>query len=155
MSILGWQRKGDNSQGGATAGPAAEGQPREVSTIPVGGGSAGPPRGPTEGRQVYSVRVRPSFKGEILSLVAKRQLQRQRRSGKARRVTEGEVMEVMLDAYRAFYRNGEMVGRAVPIPTVVWEGLERIAHELQMPVPDAFEHLVVEKLNQLAVMQRT
>jgi hypothetical protein len=102
----------------------------------------------------YSVRVRPSFKSEVLVLVAKRQLQSQAPGGKARRVTEGELIESMLDTYKTFLRNGELVGRSVPIPTVVWERLERIADELRLPVSEAFERLVDQELAALGLNLR-
>ena len=44
------------------------------------------------------MRVREGFKGEILALQAELQFERQKVSGKARKVTEGEIIELMLEA---------------------------------------------------------
>jgi hypothetical protein len=64
---------------------------------------------------VYAVRVRESFKGEILRLQAELQLERQKSNGKARRVTEGEIIELMLEAYKVARRNGEACENEVPL----------------------------------------
>lgn len=149
MSIFGWTGRPEGGNDASAAGDAAkEAPPAAASARDEPKGAPSPPRSRIR-RVGYSVRVRPSFKSEVLLLVARRQLQSQPPGGGARRVTEGEFVELMLDTYKTFLRNGELVGRSVPIPTVVWEGLEQIARELQLPVADAFEQLVVEKLNTL------
>lgn len=149
MSIFGWTGRLEGGKDASAAGDAAkEVPPDTASARDEPKGPPNPPRSRIR-RVGYSVRVRPSFKSEVLLMVARRQLQSQPPGGGARRVTEGEFVELMLDTYKTFLRNGELVGRSVPIPTVVWEGLEQIARELQLPVADAFEQLVVEKLNTL------
>ena len=80
---------------------------------------------------VYAVRVRENFKGEILALQAELQLERQTSNGKARRVTEGEIIELMLEAYRAAQRTGEACGSAVALKRDVWNGVHEIARRLQ------------------------
>src|ERR1700733_2180848 len=72
---------------------------------------------------VYAVRVRENFKGEILALQAELQLERQTSNGKARRVTAGEIVELMLETYKAARRNGETCGNAVPLKRDVWDGV--------------------------------
>ncbi len=83
--------------------------------------------------EVYAVRVRESFKGEILGLLAELQLERQKASRNAQKVTEGEIIELMLEAYKAVRRNGEASGNAVPLAKDVWDGVYEIARRLQSP----------------------
>jgi hypothetical protein len=73
------------------------------------------PYRPDEG---LTVHVRESFKGEILGLQAELQVERQKASGNARKVTEGEIIELMLEAYKTARRNGEAGGKAVPLAKV-------------------------------------
>jgi hypothetical protein len=56
---------------------------------------------------VYAVRVREGFKGEIRELQAELQLERERLTDKSRKVTEGEIMELMLDALKAARHKGK------------------------------------------------
>ena len=104
--------------------------------------------------EVYAVRVRDSFKGEILGLQAELQLERQKASGKARKVTEGEIIELMLEAYKAARRNGEAGGNAVPLAKDVWDGVHEIARRLQSPPAAIVEELVVHKIAELGLLPR-
>jgi hypothetical protein len=103
---------------------------------------------------VYAVRVRESFKGEILRLQAELQLERQNSNGKARKVTEGEIVELMLEAYKAARRNGESSGNAVPLTKDVWDGVHEIARRLQSSPAEIVEQLVVDKIAELGLLPR-
>ncbi len=104
--------------------------------------------------EVYAVRVRDSFKGEILGFQAELQLDRQKTSGKARKVTEGEIIELMLEAYKAARRHGEAGGSAVPLARDVWDGVHAIARRLQSPPAAIVEQLVVHKIAELGLLPR-
>lgn len=99
--------------------------------------------------QLYSVRVGGSFKGDIRSIQSVLQAERLRMDCKARKVTEGETIELALEALRAMLRNGEITGHAVPISDPVWQGLQLIARHQQMSPAEVFEKLVVEKFAEL------
>ena len=103
---------------------------------------------------VYAVRVRESFKGSILSLVAEIQLERQKRDNKSRRVTEGEVIEMMLDVFKTARRTGVTNDNTVPLPSDVWNGVHQIARRLQVAPADIVERLVVQKVAELGLMPR-
>jgi hypothetical protein len=103
---------------------------------------------------LYAVRVRDGFKREVLSLQAEVQLERQRSKGKARKVTEGEIMELMLDALKAFRRNSGAAGHAVPVANDVWLGIHELARRLQRTPAEVFEELVVEKVAALGLVPR-
>jgi hypothetical protein len=103
---------------------------------------------------VYAVRVRESFKGEILTLQAELQLERQKSNGKARKVTEGEIIELMLEAYKAARRNGEASGNAVPLAKDVWDGVHEIARRLHSSPAEIVEQLVVHKIAELGLLPR-
>ena len=104
--------------------------------------------------EVYAVRVRESFKGEILGLQAELQLERQKLKGKARRVTEGEVIDLMLEAFKVARRNGGADGNAVPLANDVWQGVHEIARRLQCSPADVVEQLVVQKVAELGLLPR-
>jgi hypothetical protein len=103
---------------------------------------------------VYAVRVRESFKGEILTLQAELQLERQKSNGKARKVTEGEIIELMLEAYKIARRNGEVCGNALPLSKDVWDGVREIARRLQSSPAEIVEQLVVHKIAELGLLPR-
>lgn len=104
--------------------------------------------------EVYAVRVRDSFKGEILGLQAELQLERRKSSGTARKVTEGEIIELMLEAYKATRRNGEAGGGAVLLTKDVWDGVHEIARHLGSPAARVIEELVVHKIAELGLLPR-
>ena len=104
--------------------------------------------------EVYAVRVRDSFKGEILGLQAELQLERRKSSGTARKVTEGEIIELMLAAYKATRRNGEAGGSAVLLTKDVWDGVHEIAQHLASPAAQVIEELVVHKIAELGLLPR-
>ena len=105
-------------------------------------------------KEVYAVRVRESFKGEILGLQAELQLERQKLKGKARKVTEGEIIELMLEAFKVARRNGDAVGNGVPLANDVWQGVHEIARRLQCSPADVVEQLVVQKVAELGLLPR-
>ncbi len=47
------------------------------------------------------MRVHVGFKGEVLELQVELQLERQKHGGKAPRITEGEIIELMLKTFKA------------------------------------------------------
>lgn len=104
--------------------------------------------------EVYAVRVRESFKGEILRLQAELQLERQAQNGKASKVTEGEVIELMLEAFKAARRNGEAGGVRVPVANDVWQGAHEIARHQRCSPAEVIEHLVAQKAAELNVVPR-
>jgi hypothetical protein len=103
---------------------------------------------------VYAVRVRESFKGEILTLQAELQLERQKSNGKAKKVTEGEIIELMLEAFKVARRNGEACGNAVPLTKDIWDGVHEIARCLQSSPAEIVEQLVVHKIAELGLLPR-
>jgi hypothetical protein len=103
---------------------------------------------------VYAVRVRESFKGEILRLQAEFQLERQNSNGKARKVTEGEIIELMLETYKMARRNGEACENAVLLTKDVWDGVYEIARCLQSSPAEIVEQLVVHKIAELGLLPR-
>jgi hypothetical protein len=116
---------------------------------------AGPRRRRRTGRtKVYAVRMRESFKSEILGFQAEVQLERQKLNRRARKVTEGELLELMLETFKVSRSNGDVSGYAVLIPNVVWQGLHEIARRLQCSPTDAFEQLVVQKLDEFGLLAR-
>ena len=104
--------------------------------------------------EVYAVRVRDSFKGEILGLQAELQLERRKSSRTARKVTEGEIIELMLEAYKATWRTGEAGGNAVLLTKDVWDGVHEIARHLASPAAQVIEELVVHKIAELGLLPR-
>jgi hypothetical protein len=103
---------------------------------------------------VYAVRVRESFKGEILRLQAELQLERQKSNGKARKATEGEVIELMLETYKGARRNREVCGNALLLSKDVWDGVHEIARRLQSSPAEIVEQLVVHKIAELGLLPR-
>jgi hypothetical protein len=103
---------------------------------------------------VYAVRVRETFKGEILGLQAELQLERQKLNGKARKVTEGEIIELMLEAYKIARDRGEACGNAVPLTKDIWDGVHEIARRLQSSPAEIVEQLVVRKIAELGLLPR-
>lgn len=111
------------------------------------------PKRPRSGRIAhYGVRVRDDFKSDVMGLVAELQLERQRASRLTRRVTEGEVMELMLHAFKTLRRNGEAAGYAVPVANVVWQGVHEIARARKVTPEEALEQLVVDKIAELGLV---
>jgi hypothetical protein len=86
-------------------------------------------------------------------LQAEVQLERQKSNGQARKVTEGEVIELMLEAYKAARRDGEC-GNAVPLTNDVWDGVHEIARRLQTSPAEIVEQLVVHKIAELGLLPR-
>ena len=89
-----------------------------------------------------------------MGLQAELQLERQKLKGKARKVTEGEVIELMLEAFKAARRNGDAAGNAVPLADDVWQGVHEIARRLQCSSAEVVEQLVVQKVAELGLLPR-
>jgi hypothetical protein len=104
--------------------------------------------------EVYAVRVRDSFKGEILALQGQLQLERQKSSRAARKVTEGEIIELMLEAYKATRRTGEAGENAVLLTKDVWDGVHEIARHSASPAAQVVEELVVHRIAELGLLPR-
>ncbi len=104
--------------------------------------------------EVYAVRVRGTFKGEILRAVAELQLERQKGTATSRKVTEGEVMELMLEAFKTARRNGDIAGHAVPLADDVWRGASEIARRMQITPAEVVERLIVQKIAELGLLAR-
>lgn len=104
--------------------------------------------------EVYAVRVRGSFKGEILRAVAELQLERQG-PGRQRKVTEGEVMELMLEAFKTARRDGDISSYGVPLANDVWRGASELARRMQMSPAEVIERLIVERIAELGLMARS
>jgi hypothetical protein len=69
-------------------------------------------------------------------------------------VTEGEIVELMLETFKASQRNDERCGNALPLTKDVWEGLHEIARRLQSSPVDVVEQLVVQKIAELGLLPR-
>ena len=102
----------------------------------------------------YTVRVRSSFKSEVVALLTELQAERLNKHGATKRVTEREMLELMLDAYKAVRRNGGASGYAAPLPQDVWLGIQEIAKETACSPAEALEGLIVEKLEALGFAGR-
>lgn len=102
----------------------------------------------------YTVRVRSSFKSEVIALLTELQAERLGKHGATRRVTEREMLELMLDAYKAVRRNGGASGFASPLPQDVWLGAQAVAKAMQCSPAEALESLVVEKIETLGLAGR-
>ena len=141
---------------GNPAGPAPRTEaPTEARQLDLLAGGDHPQTRCRTGRSaVYAVRVRESFKGEILALQAELQLERQKVGAKAKKVTEGEVIELMLEAFRAARRNGDGVGLAVPIANDVWQAVHELSRRLQCSPAAVVERLVVAKVAELNLLPR-
>jgi hypothetical protein len=118
------------------------------------GGSNRRIRNRTGRTDIYAVRVRESFKGEILRLQAELQLERPKSNEKAHRVTEGEIIELMLEAYKVARHNGEVCGNAVPLRKDIWDGIYEISRQLQSSPAEIVEQLVVQKIAELGLLPR-
>lgn len=113
---------------------------------------AEPPKARSARTSVYGVRVADTFKGEMLALQAELQLERQRQSPKARKVTEGEVIEAMLDCFKTARTGGASSGLAVSLPAEVWQGIHAIARHRRMSPSQVVEELVVRQVAELRLL---
>ena len=104
--------------------------------------------------EVYAVRVRECFKSEILGLQAELKLERQKASARACKVTQGEIIELMLEAYEAARRHDEAGETSVPLAKDVWDGVHELARRLQIPPAEIVEELVVHKITELGLLPR-
>jgi len=102
----------------------------------------------------YTVRARRGFKSEVIGLLTELQAERLNKHGATKRVTEREMLELMLDAYKAVRRNGGASGYAVPLPEEVWLGVQEIARQTSCSPAEALESLIVEKLEALGLAGR-
>ena len=162
MNLFGYIRKTsakDETQSATLAAVSVE--LRAADAVPAHENStasdmnARPRLGRRTGRtKVYAARVRDGFKGEILALQAELQLEHQNMNRRARKVTEGELLELMLDALKTARRNGGAIGYAVPIANDVWQAVHEIARRLQCSPADVVEQLVVQKIDQLGLLPR-
>jgi hypothetical protein len=137
--------------------PAAQSAPRQEiqnkndaapdigQSQPTAGARPAPPPGSRRRLKIYSVRVHEGFESEIWEVQSQIHLERRLSQGKARKVSAGEIMELMLEALKTARRNGEVTGHALPIADDVWIGLRQIAQHMDMSPADVFEQLVVEK----------
>ena len=114
------------------------------------------PARPRTGRtDTFSVRVRRGFKDDLALLRAQVELERQEMGTASKRVTDGEIMELMLDALKASRRDGTARTDAVPIPGDVWRALREVARHQQAPAAEIFEQLVVDKVAELGLLPRS
>jgi len=101
---------------------------------------------------VYAVRVREGFKSEMLRLQAELQLERQDQFGKCGKVTGGEVVELMLQAFKAMRGKHKPSPLAVPLSQDVCEGIHAIARFCRITPAQVVEALVVRQINELGLM---
>ncbi|MBS0251581.1 MAG: hypothetical protein JSR78_11030 [Proteobacteria bacterium] len=144
-------------------GGGMEEQPQGQSELPLAApataapqvtGMKSRPSRVTGRTEVYAVRVRESFKGDVRRTVAEIELERQQGNAQARKVTEGEVMELMLEALKVARRNGGPSGYAVPLADDVWRGAAKLGRRMQMSAGEVIERLVVDKIAALGVLER-
>ena len=69
-------------------------------------------------------------------------------------MTEREMLELMLHAYKAVRRNVGASGYAAPLPEVVWLGVQEIARQTSCSPAEALDSLIVEKLEALGFAGR-
>lgn len=136
-----WFGKSSGSPQGRPAAPASQ----------VSAPSPTPSRRKTGRTEVYGVRVRPNFKGEMLILLASIQQERQQQSVKARRVTEGELIELMLETFKAARRNGDGQGYGIALANEVLQSVHELARHMQATPAEVVEHLVAQKMEELQV----
>ncbi|MFA5957815.1 hypothetical protein [Hyphomicrobium sp.] len=143
-------------------GDRKEDQSQEQNELPFAASHAAPattagkprPSRATGRTEVYAVRVRDTFKGEVRRAVAEIELERQKTGSQARKVTEGEVMEIMLEALKATRRNGGASGYAVPLADDVWRGASELGRRMQMPAGEVIERLMVKEIAALGLLAR-
>jgi hypothetical protein len=133
----------------ASAHPAAD-----VGTAELCAAKAGPRRAKTGRTAVYAVRVRTTFKSEMLQLQAELQLERQQQARSPGRVTEGEVIETMLEAFQAARRNGGTAAASVALADEVWQGIDAIARHEHCSAAQTIERLVVQRIAELGLLPR-
>lgn len=104
--------------------------------------------------EVYAVRVRETFKGEILTLQAELQLERQKSNGKAKKVTEGEIVELMLETFKCARSEANTSLDSVPLSNEVRQGVHEIARHLQCSPAEVVERLVVQMVGELGLVPR-
>lgn len=102
---------------------------------------------------LYAVRTREDFKHEITGLQAEMTLERRKSGGKGK-VTEGEILELMLEAFKAARRNGEASSSAVPLANDIWDGVHAIAKRTKKSPAEVVETLVVERVAELGLIPR-
>ncbi len=101
--------------------------------------------------QVYSVRVRDGFKADILCLQAELQIEQSRLPGRARKISEGEVVEQMLQAFKASRTGGPDQAGAMMLSSEVMQGIRAIADAERITPAEAVERLVVQRFAQLGL----
>ena len=112
------------------------------------------PREKSGRTEVYAVRVRETFKGEILTLQAELQLERQKLYRKAKKVTEGEIIELMLETFKNVRSDADTSVDAVLLSNDVRQGVHKIARHLQCSPAEVVERLVVRMVGELELVPR-
>ena len=104
--------------------------------------------------EIYTARVRDGFKGEVRCLQAEIQIARSRNNGKAPKVTEGEVIELLFDNFKAARSTFEPGGLVAPIGDEIWQAVHKIADHQQISPAEVVERLVVQKAAELGLFPR-
>jgi hypothetical protein len=150
MGFFGSRDKDRASNGGNAAA--------ETGQVPGAAADRQTPRKPAQTTskrpEIYTARVRDGFKGEVRCLQAELQIARSRINGKAPKVTEGEVIEMMLDSFRKDRSVAEPRGPAAPIADEIWHAIHKIAHHQQISPSEVIERLVVQKVAELGLLPR-
>jgi len=144
-------KTGDNRQHATAANSTAM---PELPMLAMGSTQDTSPPRRTGRTSVYAVRVSENFKGEMLTLQAELQLERHEVMGKAKRITEGEIIEKMLEVFKAARRSSSPIGNAVPLAKDVWQGVDAIARRLGISPAAVVEQLVVQKVAELGLLPR-
>lgn len=144
------------AKSGPTTGVETATPPTQSPTTVDGqtGTSAKPRRRKTGRTCSYSVRVRDGFKREILELLAEIQIERLTQGGDARKMTEGELVEMMLSVFKAAGHGGHAEGMTVRLNADIWHGLHAIAHARRTTPHVVLEELVVRKVAELGLLPR-
>lgn len=100
---------------------------------------------------VYAARVTEGFKDKLVALQAELILE-QCRNGKARRITDGELLEILLETFKALRRDRDREQATNIVSDDVWEGLRAIAAHFGVKPEEALERIVVEKVDELRLL---
>lgn len=151
MGFFGSRDKDRMSGGGNTAADAGH----VPGTADVGRQTQPKPEPSTGKRtEIYTVRVRDGFKAEVRCLQAEIQIARSKNNGKAPKVTEGEVIELLLESFKMARSTPEPGGLAAPIADEIWQAVHKIADHHQISPAEVVERLVVKKVAELGLFPR-
>lgn len=140
-----FDRSGNNANAQATSSTAT----------PAGPTSPTPkkPRRRTGRTVVYSVRVSDGFKADVLQLMSELQREQSAASKTPRHITEGEVIERILEHFTNCRINRTPQARSNgTLSNEIWEGVHTIARAEKKTPAQVLEELVVQRVAELGLV---